>query len=144
MGDLKIYDASEVSLIFAGIPISSGYAEGEFCKVERKEEGFSSVVGTDGEVTRSKTNNRMAKVTIRLMQSSSANAALTAIHNADLYTSNGAGVAPILIKDRQGTSLHSGAKAWIVKSPDASYDKTAKEREWEFEVADMFIFSGGN
>lgn len=144
MGDLKVYDASEVDIIFAGIPIKSGFAEGEFCRVERMEEGFIEVVGTDGEVTRSKTNNRMGKVTVRLMQSSSSNAALSAIHNADLYTPGGSGIGPILVKDKQGTSLHSGAKAWIVKHPDSSYDKSAKEREWEIHVADMFSNVGGN
>jgi hypothetical protein len=144
MGDLKIYDGSEVSLVFAAIPIVSGYAEDEFCTIEFMEEAFKLVVGADGEVTRSKTNNRTAKIQFKLMQTSSANIALSALLNADIYTAGGASVAPVLVKDRQGTSLYSGAKAWLVKHPDASFSKTAKERVWEIQVADLAAITGGN
>ena len=66
--EFKIYDATEVTLIIAGVPIESGFAEGEFVKLEPSEEAFKMVIGTDGSVTRSKTNNRTAKATVRRYQ----------------------------------------------------------------------------
>lgn len=140
----KVYDSKEVTIVFAGIPIDGGYGEDEFCSIEQNEEDFVIVVGTDGEVTRSKTNNQSAKVMITLMQSATVNAALSALNNLDKAAGNGAGVGPILIKDRQGTSLYTGAKAWIAKPPDAKFAKKAGPRVWELHVAALKRLDGGN
>lgn len=141
---LKIYDSKEVSIIFAGIPVDGGYAEGEFCRIEQTEEDFLTVIGTDGEVSRSKSNNKSAKVTLSLMQTAAVNAALSALNNLDKRAGNGAGVGPLLIKDRQGTSLYTASKAWISKPPDVSFDKTATARAWEITCADLERLDGGN
>lgn len=139
----KVYDSSEVGVSFAGIPITGGYADGEFVRIERETEAFTDVVGTDGEVTRSGTNDNRANVTIRLMQTAEANALLSALHNTDKATSGGAGVAPLLIEDRNGLTLHEAAKAWIVSSPDSSYDREATPREWVIRCADLIDFIAG-
>lgn len=144
MASFDIFDATEVTINVGGFPIESGFADGEFLRVEQAEDGFLTVVGTDGSVTRSKSNNRMATVTIILMSSSDGNAILSTLHNTDLKASNGAGVVPILIRDRQGTTLMAGAKAWVIKAPDASFDRTATPREWTIGVADFERFDGGN
>lgn len=144
MAGLKIYDATEMTVNFAGIPLESGLADGEFLRVENAEDGFLTVVGTDGEVTRSKSGNKMATVTVILMQSSSGNTALSTLHNVDLELGNGAGVGPLLIRDRQGTAVYAAAKAWIVKAPDASFDRTATPREWSIACAELKRLDGGN
>lgn len=142
--NLKVYDASEVSFVFAGLPIDSGYADGEFIRIEKTEPDFKAVTGTDGEVTRSKTGSSHHTITLVLMQSSSGNALLSAIRNVDLLGKNGAGVGPILIRDRQGTSIYVGSKAWIAAPPKVSFDRAASSREWTFECADMVRVDGGN
>lgn len=141
---LKIYDADQVTCIGVGVPIDSGYADGEFIKIEMADDAFKTKVGTDGEITRSKSNNFLAKVTIRLMQTSDANALLSAVHELDKKAPNGKGVGPFLVKDRQGTSLHAGQFSWVTKAPDVSYDREATEREWELAVILEERLDGGN
>lgn len=141
---LKIYDADQVSLIGVGIPIDSGYADGEFVKIEMADDAFKTKVGTDGEIVRSKTNNYLAKVTIRLMQTSDGNAKLSAVHELDKMAPNGKGVGPFMVRDRQGTSLHAGQYSWVTKAPDVTYDREATEREWELAVILDERLDGGN
>lgn len=140
----KVYDADQVSLVFMGIPIESGYADGEFLTIEQSAQDFDVVVGTDGEVTRSKTNNRHAVIKVKLMQSSSGNTALSALNNLDVLTPGGAGVGPMLVRDRQGTSLYTASKCWIAKPPDVSFDRTATSREWTLECANLVRLDGSN
>lgn len=144
MASLKIYDANEVTVIVANVPIESGFADGEFVTIEQASADFETVVGTDGEVTRSKTNDRRATITVKLMQSSDSNAVLSALNNLDREEGNGAGVGPLLIRDKQGTSLYTAAKSWIKQPPNVSFDKTATSREWVFECADLKRLDGGN
>jgi hypothetical protein len=49
MGDLKIYDPNEVSIIVCGIPIEGGFADGTFVEVQQDSDDFTDVVGADGE-----------------------------------------------------------------------------------------------
>jgi hypothetical protein len=140
----KIYDSKEVSVIFAGILIDSGFAEDTFVAIEQASDDFETVVGCDGEVTRSKTNDHRATVTVTLMQSSTLNTALSVLNNIDRKAKNGAGVGPLLIKDRNGTSLYAASKAWVKRPPNAEFGKTAKERAWMIECADLERLDGGN
>lgn len=141
---MKFYDSDQITIIIAGILINKGYADGEFLSVVNNSDAFTTVTGTDGEKTRSKSNDNGAIVTLKLMQTAEANAALSVLHNLDKLTSGGAGVGPLLILDRSGTTLFEAESCWIVKRPDASFDRTAKEREWKIEVADLVAFDGGN
>lgn len=140
---VKIYDANEVTCNFTGLPIESGYADGEFIRIEQDNESFVAVQGTDGQVTRSKTNQDLTTVTIILMQTSEGMSKLSAILNTDLLAGNGAGVGPILIRDRQGLAVFEG-DAWIKGPPKASYDRPATAREWALHVANVVRFDGGN
>lgn len=146
VGQFHEYDSDQVTVNIAGIPIdaSGGYADGEFVRLEKSEDDFTTVVGTDGSVTRSKTNNQLWTITIRLMQSSQGNDALSALRLADLKGQNGAGVGTLLIRDRQGTTLFLASKAWISKPPSQSFDREAKEREWTLQAVADQQFIGGN
>lgn len=141
---MKVYDANEVTVNFAALPIESGYDDGEFCTIEQENDSFGHKQGTDGQVTRYKTNQSVTVVTLKLMQTSEGNAKLSAILNADLLGSNGAGVAPILIRDRQGLSVFAGAEAWIMGPPKAAYAREPSAREWKIAVANPSRFDGGN
>lgn len=141
---LKVYDANEVTVNVAGLPIESGFDDGEFVRIEQESDDFVDKVGTDGEVTRSKTNDRRATVSILLMQSSDANALLSGLNNIDRLAGNGAGVGPLLIRDRQGLALYAAAECWISKPPDVSFDREPTAREWTLRVASLERFDGGN
>lgn len=140
----KTYNAADVTCSFMGIPIDSGYADGEFVTIAQTAADFEVVVGTDGEVTRTQTNNRHATITLKLMQTSDGNAALSAINNLDRASGNGAGIGPMLIRDRNGTSLYTAVHCWIAKPPDVSFDRVATPREWTLECSDLIRFDGGN
>lgn len=144
MGDIKIYDADEVTVNVAGLPIDSGYDDGEFLRIEQESDDFTDKVGTDGEVTRSKTNDRRATASIVLMQTSSGNSLLSGLNNLDRNTPNGFGVGPFLVRDRQGLALYTGSASWISKPPDVSFDREATAREWTIRIADLTRFDGGN
>lgn len=141
-GDLKVYDSDQYSASLAGIAFE-GFADGEWLRIERDNNAFDDVVGTDGEVTRSKTNDDRATITLRLMQTSSTNSLLSAFYNADKLTPGGVGVGPFLLRDQQGTTLISAEKCWIAKEPDVSMDRTATEREWVFRCSKLISFHGG-
>jgi len=141
MAKLKTYDAGDVSVVI-GTRALSGLAEGTFVTVARAEQTFTKVVGADGEVTRSKTNNKSGTYEITLLQGSSDNAFLSALHLADENT--GAGIFPAGVKDNSGSSLHFGQQCWIQKPADAPYGRDAAERVWTIEIADMETFIGGN
>jgi hypothetical protein len=138
------YDADQIAIDLGGIKIDSGYADGSFVKIEKDAKWFEYVVGTDGSVTRSKTKNKVAKITIYLMQSSYLNDQLSALLITDFSAANGAGIVPFMLKDQNGTTLAAGAHAWIEAPPDQEYDRGAKSREWPIICSDLNIFVGSN
>lgn len=140
---LREYDPSEIAMSFAKIPIS-GYADGEFVTVEPASDDWSDVVGTDGEVTRARTNDRRATVTFKLMASSDTNLLLSQLRNADLLAPNGAGVGALQINDLQGTTELSCAEAWIMAMPQTAYDRKVGQREWKIRCAVLEGVVGGN
>jgi hypothetical protein len=132
-----VYNSDEITCILAGINIESGKADGEFVKVEQNEDDFGLLVGTDGSGTRYNLNNRSAKITFRLMQTSPHNAELSALRRLDLANPNGAGVGALTIKNRQGDFLHTSDKCWIAAPPKPSFDKAPTVREWVLECTDL-------
>jgi len=133
----KIYDANEVSVIVGGVDIDAGFADGEFCRVEQETDDFLDVVGTDGEVTRSKSNDRRATVTLLLMQTSSSMQYLSGLSNLDRNTPNGAGIVPVMIRDRNGETIYEAEQAWVRRPPNASFDRQATTREWQIRCGQL-------
>lgn len=141
---LKIYDPDQVIVVICGIRITGGYAEDSFIEFDQDSDDFEDVAGVDGEVTRSKTNDRRGTITLRLMQSADANNALSVLSNLDRSAHNGAGVGPTTIKDKGGTSLFVATKSWVAKPPPVTFARKAKEREWKIRCAVVERLDGGN
>lgn len=144
MSGFAVYDADKVTVNVCGIPIDSGLADGEFVRIAQNEDAFTTYVGTDGFVTRSKTNNRTAVVTLSLAQTSAGNTALATLYNLDINAPNGAGVGTFICRDRNGTAVFKASKAWIQKPPDVAFAREATVREWTIALADLERFDGGN
>lgn len=141
-GVLKTYNFNEVQVIVGGVP-ATGLAEGDdVVQVVQDADAWTLVVGADGEGTRSKSNNRAAKITLRVMQSSDLNDSLTGFYLAD--EQNGSGKFPVMIKDSNGRSLHVVEQAWVMKLPDSSYGANATSRDWVLQCASINSFIGGN
>lgn len=138
---VRTYDAKKVAVIVGGIPMS-GFADGEFISVERDDDAFTKVSGSDGIVSRAKTNNRSGMATLTLAQTSPSNDVLSGFAIADELDNSG--VVPMVIKDLLGNSTFFSGTAWIRKVPTAGFGKEISNREWIFDLAEIDIFIGGN
>lgn len=118
MARVKTYDPKKVKVLFGSL-ILTGVDEGTFINVETQGDGISAIVGCDQEIVRSIDPSSVLKqVTVTLLQSSSSNAALSLIQDAD--NQNGAGLLPLTIKDLSGDSVMVSDQAWIVKNLTSS------------------------
>ena len=139
---LTTYGPEEGALIF-GAPIT-GYADGTFISIEQNEDDFTLTVGADGDACRAKTNNKSARMTITLLQSSASNDALSVIRGLDITTPSGDGILPFIWKDLSGRTFCVAEKAWIVKPPTVVYSRGVEAREWVLETDAMLWNVGGN
>lgn len=142
---LKRYDAAQVTLILANVPVSSGFNEGEFLTIQPSAPDYEVVVGTDGEVGRSRTNNRHATIKVKLMHTSDGNTLLSVLLNAGLLAKNGADVGALLVRDRvSGLCMYTASECWIAKPPDVAYDNKITPREWELQCAYLIRIDAGS
>lgn len=140
-GPLKEYNASEVAMSFAGIPIT-GLADGEFVTIEMDTDDFGDVVGSDGEVASFRTNDRRAKVTFKLLQTSAAISRLMALSNADLAAINGAGVGALMVENLSTGERWEAPEARIMKQPNVSLGREVGSREFVIRAYNLIASPG--
>ena len=139
---LKTYDFKQVSCI-VGASIITGFAEGDDAiAIEILSEAFTLVVGADGEATRSKSNNKSARITLKLQKSSDANDILNGYYQSDKLSNTG--VFSFLVKDNNGRELHVAQQCYIEKAPNANYGASSGDREWVLVTNDLDSTFGGN
>ncbi len=126
----KEYNSTQMNISIAGFPIVGGYADGVFLEMEFVNPAFVLTKGTDGEGTRSRSNDRSAIMKIHLMQGANGNSVLSALHQLDLLSPNGAGVGAFQGVDQNGTPVYFAEHSFISEPPNASYDRTPTERIW--------------
>lgn len=130
MGRAKTHNSNEISISFANLQIDSGRVDGDFVTTEFNSELYTSKVGADGEVTRSKTNDFSGKITIKLMSTSEGHQILTRLFNIARASLNGDDMAPFQLRDRNGGLVEHAETAWIEKAPSNAVGKEVGEREW--------------
>ena len=141
----KFYSADGITISIANILIEGGHGDGEFLTVNQDTDDFTDVVGSTGEVAVSRTNDRRAEITLKLLQTADVNDQLSALSN--LARTRGAGMigaGPLYIRDRNGRTLFEAPTCWIAKPPDYSADRGAKMREWKIRCGQLTRFDGGN
>ena len=138
--ETRQYDPLQVVTNVGGRDVS-GYATGTFVDVERAVDAFTTVVGSDGEITRVKSQNRSGTVKITLQQSSPLNDYFSSLATADELSSGG--VVPILVTDKNGTTVVTAGKAWVKKKANATFADAAENREWTFETGNLSFAIGG-
>jgi hypothetical protein len=141
----KAWNINDLAVSQNAVPLDSGgYGEDEFLSVEWSEDWFASYRGSDGECTRTRTNNFGAIVTLNYAQTADANDRLSAILNADLLLPNGAGAGVFNARDMQGRLVLSSPRAWVVGPPTITLGKTVQVYAWRIELADVTgSFFGG-
>lgn len=138
---VRTYNAADVSIIFAGIPID-GFADGTFITAARDNPTFNSVVGSDGEGARAKSNDRSGTITITLLQTSFSNDELSAIALLDELSD--AGVAPFTLRDGSGRTVLHAETAWIEKPADVELGREISNREWILKTDNLQMNVAGN
>jgi len=138
---LTNYHTDQVILIWNDIHIN-GFSNDTFIEVERNEDGFTTYVGSLGDVCRTKNMNRSGKITVTLMATAPVNDTLAALAQVDEDT--GLEYAPIQLKDLNGNMRADGAEAWISKRPKIERAKESGTVQWVFEVAVLNLNEGGN
>ena len=133
------FDFNQVNLVVGTRPIK-GFEDGTEITAVRDAESFTEKVGVGGNVTRSRTNNKMGTITFTLEQFSSSNKFLTDLSNLD--EASGSGVVPVKITDRSNPRVERvfAAEAWIQKPSDKSYGRESGPREWVIKCADLNFF----
>jgi hypothetical protein len=144
MGMVTTYDADQYVWDFGGINIDSGWGEDTYITVDNDADAFTYIVGTDGSVNRSKTLNKVKKVSFFLQKSSKFNDLLSALHIVDVAAPNGAGIVPAALKDLNGTTTLIAQHGWIAAFPKVENARAQKDNEWMFVLADADMFVGSN
>lgn len=134
IGPVKTYDPKLVLVTIGGVPIT-GFADGEYIKVTAHGDRYTKKVGSDGEVSRTRSNNDTHKITISLTQTSPSNSYLSQLLGLDRLAN--AGVRPIQITDLEGTTVLFWPEGWISKSPDIGFGKETGQRDWEFDTGQI-------
>lgn len=131
---LHNYDPANVKLV-AGPVLVEGYAEGSMVNVESNADLFTLQSGSDGESTRSKSNNRSARVTVNLMPGAAANIGLGVLLGLD--KASGLGIFSMVLIDLSTGTKFSAENCWIVKEPGYDFQTEAQSREWIFETDNL-------
>lgn len=138
---MATYDPKKCIIIFGGVEIK-GFSEDSIIEAEPLGDGIKTVVGCDGETSRSIDPNQSWRVTLSLATTSSSNDFLSATHIADRNT--GKGVLPLLFKDLSGRTTFFASQAWITKMPNITREKEVGECEWVLETGAADVYVGGN
>lgn len=142
MNQVKTYDFNAVACI-VGTSAITGFADGDdVIKVEPQTEMFKTTIGANGEATRSKSNNFSAKVTLKLLKTSLANDLMNQYYQSDRLSNSG--IFPFLLKDSNGTELHSAEQMWIEKAPSTGHGENPSVNEWVLATHFLLSNYGGN
>jgi hypothetical protein len=139
MPDVKQYDFGLVNLAFKGV-MFQGFADGDSIAVALDEDAYTDVVGSGGDVVRTRNRNTLGDMTVRLLAESPTNDRLSAIADLDAA---GLGRGPLTLTNLNGTTILSAASAWIKKRPDVAYGKESGVREWVLRVVFDIYNVGG-
>lgn len=137
---MKTYDPKNVSIII-GSHIVSGFADGTFINVERRNPTWSLVAGASGETERSKSNDKSGRITLTLLQSSASNDILSGFAQSDELDNSG--TFPLLMKEDTGTTIIEATEAWCTKPSNTPYGKESQGREWVIETGELVMVVGG-
>lgn len=136
---VKTYDPNYGTLTIDG-NIISGFADGTFITISRNSDMWTLQVGTDGEGTRSKSNDKSGRFSFSLMQSSDSNRILSGVAFLDETLNNKA----VPVQYKHGDNIYIAETGWIVKYPDSEFSREAGPREWIVETDNLLVQLAGH
>lgn len=133
-GKVYVKDPTTTVVTFGFVTIN-GFSEGDAIAVERDGDLETISVGVDGDVARVKQAGRAAKVTIRLMEGSSANSLMNRVRPLSTpLTPKGDHFAFTMTDYGSGETWFS-AESWIAKDPLPNLSASAGVKEWVIQCA---------
>jgi hypothetical protein len=142
--NLKKWNLRNLSIQYGLLTFNGNFGASGALTWAPNEDDYKLLMSADGVGTRCQTNNMSGKFTLKLAQSNEDNALLSAQRLVDLLSSNGAGVAPFIVKDREGSTLITAESAWCMRCPDAEFQQEITERGWTIETDNAIVVIGGN
>lgn len=122
---MEQYDPAKVSVIVGGATMRA-FADGEMINVDYETDENTKHIGTDGYGRHLKSANRSGQLTVRLADYSASNAALMALHLADIPF-------PIIITDKTTNGdLFAADSCKVAKRPPLAKGNEAVMNEWVF------------
>ena len=137
----KTYDPKRVNVLVGGAPIAE-FASDTFVEINFTTDRYSMVSGIDGTITRSKSNDYSATVTLTLQQGSPSNAILSALEQADRLVPGGQ-VFAFGIVDLNGSTEAFSPEAWVARPPDAAFGAESGTRVWTIHCSSLTTIEAG-
>jgi hypothetical protein len=137
---VRQHDPLNIVFTFGGLA-ASGFLEGTFVECERYADAMSMNIGSDGEGTRVKSQNRSGYFKLSLKQDSPFNDYLTSLANQDENTSDAVKAAGLT--DKNGTTIGKASKCWIKKKSKVVFSNGVEGREWTFDTHNLTLDVGG-
>jgi len=128
---VKNYDPQDVMVAFAGRTLT-GFGEGTYITASKDESKWTTHVGAQGEVRRSRNRHPIGRITVTLDRTSPD-------YDFMIQKMNSNDIDPCYVIDRNDKKVTAGgSEAWIAEFPD--FEGTAgddtPETEFEIEIAD--------
>lgn len=134
MARLGYIDPSKVIITIGPYQVE-GYAKGEFAAIKFNSDQFTLIVGSGGDGSRAKSNDRSARITLKLLQTAAANSILMTAFRLD--QASGITTFPFSLTDLANAETYLSTHTWISKIPDASFSNEDVAREWTLETHDL-------
>jgi hypothetical protein len=135
------YNPADIQITLGGIPVS-GFGEGAFISVKFDKPAAEVQQGADGYVAvLSKPAGRTATATLRLQQTSMANATLYAAL-AKQQASGGFGLPAFQILNSRSQEVAIFPQAVILDTATLEYGDALSEREWMLQGRCEAVFTG--
>ncbi|MEK4196662.1 phage protein [Paenibacillus sp. FSL L8-0323] len=129
MSEPKTYDPKDVTAIVGGVFLT-GFAE-DLVTVAKDEENFSTKVGAQGDVVRTKVNNPLGTITITLQCTSPQVPYLDGLGNS------GKLVPLSVVYSGTPKETNIATQAYLKKPSDREYGAEAGDRSYEFQCLDL-------
>lgn len=141
MAKTSTLNPAGMTIIFGDI-IIGGFPKGDYLTISYNDDGFTEIIGVDGEHTRLLLNDNSAIAIVTIQQSSETNTKLSKKYNDDRRTGNSRG--DFSVKDPRGDTDLKGSGAYIKKMADASWGNEVKMNAWSIYIPDLSGILGGN
>jgi hypothetical protein len=129
VAEAKTYDPMDVSVIVGGVFLT-GFGE-DLVTVAKDEENFSTSVGAQGDVVRTKVNNPLGTITVTLQGTSPQVPYLDSLGNSNK-------IVPVsVVYSGTPKQTNTATQAYLKKPADREYGAEAGDRSYEFQCLDL-------